>query len=222
MYLYRSKFLINNRWLFLVSKIDLDIFDIIEVDEFYFDICLVFIDFLFFDCFYVIFIFNKLFFLVQVQFIVVDEEFWVFIIECVFKIFYCCLVLSYVLEFDDEMLLIDCFECMGCVVWIYNVVWDEGKIQFIVQGICRIWVYQWFYKIFFLLVSVIYLQLWEEDVQEVKVYVIVIIDFIKELVLINLFYIEELWDYLDCFSFNDVFLLIDFVVGLMMVDVDDL
>ena len=87
---------------------------------------------------YVIPISNKPFFPAQVQPIVVDEEPWATTIERVAKTPHRCLALCYAPEPDDGVLLTDRFERMGCVVRIHNVVRDEGKIQFIAQGIRRL------------------------------------------------------------------------------------
>jgi len=205
-----------------VSKTDPDTPDIIEVDELHSDTRLALTDSSLPDRLYVIPISNKPFFPAQVQPIVVDEEPWASTIERVSKTSHRCLALSYAPEPDDEMLLTDRFERMGCVVRIHNVVRDEGKIQFIAQGIRRTWVHQWLHKTPPLLASVTYPQPREEDAQEVKAYAIAIIDSIKELVSINPLYTEELRDYLDRFSPNDASPLTDFAAGLTTADADDL
>tara|TARA_B100000674_G_scaffold61325_1_gene42574 strand:+ start:27730 stop:30126 length:2397 start_codon:yes stop_codon:yes gene_type:complete len=171
---------------------------------------------------YVIPISNKPFFPAQVQPIVVDEEPWATTIERVAKTPHRCLALCYAPEPDDGVLLTDRFERMGCVVRIHNVVRDEGKIQFIAQGIRRTWVHQWLQKSPPLLAGVTYPYPREEDAQEVKAYGIAIIDSIKELVSINPLYTEELRDYLDRFSPNDASPLTDFAAGLTTAEPEDL
>ena len=171
---------------------------------------------------YVIPISNKPFFPAQVQPIVVDEEPWLSTIERVVKTQHRCLALCFAPEPDDGMLLTDRFERMGCVVRIHNVVRDDGKIQFIAQGIRRTWVHQWLHKSPPLLAGVTYPQPREEDAQEVKAYGIAIIDSIKELVSINPLYTEELRDYLNRFSPNDASPLTDFAAGLTTAEPEDL
>lgn len=194
----------------------------IEVDELHTDSQLALADASLPDRLYVIPISNKPFFPAQVQPIIVDEEPWASTLERVGKTQHRCLALSYAPEPDDNLLLTDRFERMCCVVRIHNVVRDEGKIQFIAQGIRRTWVHQWLHKTPPLLASVTYPRPREEDEQEIKAYGIAIIDSIKELVSINPLYTEELRDYLNRFSPNDASPLTDFAAGLTTADAEDL
>lgn len=171
---------------------------------------------------YIIPISNKPFFPAQIQPIIVDEEPWSTTLQKVMETEHRCLGLCYAPEPDDNLLLTDRFERMGCVVRVHNVVRDEGKIQFIAQGIRRTWVHQWIRKQPPLMASVTYPFPREEDAQEVKAYAIAIIDSIKELVTINPLYSEELRDYLDRFSPNDASPLTDFAAGLTTAEADDL
>lgn len=174
------------------------------------------------DQLHVIPISNKPFFPAQIQPIVVDEEPWASTLEKVSHSPHRCLALCYAPEPDDNLLLTDRFEKMGCVVRIHNVVRDDGKIQFIAQGIRRTWVRKYLHKQPPLMASVTYPYPREEDAQEVKAYAIAIIDSIKELVSINPLYSEELRDYLDRFSPNDASPLTDFAAGLTTAEPEDL
>ena len=174
------------------------------------------------DQLYIIPISNKPFFPAQVQPIVVDEEPWASTLEKVTNTDHRCLALCYAPEPDDNLLRTDRFQRMGCVVRVHNVVNDDGKIQFIAQGIRRTWIHQWIRKQPPLMASVTYPFPREEDAQEVKAYAIAIIDSIKELVTINPLYSEELRHYLDRFSPNDASPLTDFAAGLTTAEAEDL
>ncbi len=205
-----------------VDKDDHDQFETIEVSEEQLETGLSLPDSSLPERLFVIPISNKPFFPAQVQPIVVDEEPWASTLDQVTKTAHRCIALCYAPEPDDQLLLTDRFERMGCVVRVHNVVRAEGKIQFIAQGIRRTWVHQWIKKQPPLLASVTYPQPREEDAQEVKAYAIAIIDSIKELVSINPLYTEELRDYLERFSPNDASPLTDFAAGLTTADADDL
>ena len=174
------------------------------------------------DRLYVLPISNKPFFPAQVQPIVVDEDPWLSTLERVAKTPHKCLALSWAPEPTDNLLLADRFSRMGCVVRVHNVVRGEDKVQFIAQGIRRVWIHQWLHRQPPLLASVTYPSPREEDAQEVKAYAIAIIDSIKELVSINPLYSEELRNYLDRFSPNEPSPLTDFAAGLTTADAEDL
>lgn len=174
------------------------------------------------DRLYVLPISNKPFFPAQVQPIIVDEAPWLSTLERVSKTPHKCLALCWAPEPADNLLLADRFARMGCVVRVHNVVRSEGKIQFIAQGIRRVWIHQWLSRQPPLLASVTYPSPRQEDAQEVKAYAIAIIDSIKELVSINPLYSEELRSYLDRFSPNEPSPLTDFAAGLTTADPSDL
>lgn len=170
--------------------------------------------------FYVILIYNCLFFLVQVLLVIVNEEFWVEIFELVVKIDYYLLVLFFMDNFLEDLCYFDVnslFE-YGMLVWVYYVLCEGGKLQFVVQGLLWVCIWGWIkcYCLLFM-VEVDYLKILIDFSDEVKVYGMVLINVIKELLLFNLLYSEELKNYLNCFSFNDLLLFIDFVVVLIIV-----
>ena len=174
------------------------------------------------DRLYIIPISNKPYFPAQVQPIIVDEDPWLSTIERVAKTHHKCIALCWAPEPADHLLVADRFARMGCVVRIHNVVRGEGKIQFIAQGIRRVWIHQWLHRQPPLLANVTYPSPRQEDAQEVKAYAIAIIDSIKELVSINPLYSEELRNYLDRFSPNEPSPLTDFAAGLTTADASDL
>ncbi|MEZ5508971.1 MAG: endopeptidase La [Gammaproteobacteria bacterium] len=174
------------------------------------------------DRLYVLPISNKPYFPAQVQPIVVDEDPWLTTLERVSKTPHKCLALCWAPEPADSIMLPDRFARMGCVVRVHNVVRSEGKIQFIAQGIRRVWIHQWLQRQPPLLASVTYPSPRQEDAQEVKAYAIAIIDSIKELVSINPLYSEELRSYLDRFSPNEPSPLTDFAAGLTTAEAEDL
>lgn len=155
------------------------------------------------------------FFPAQVQPIIVDEELWGETLEQVDATEYKLLGLAFVNDKNPkEIPSVERIPAIGCVVRVHRIETEEGRIQFIAQGIRRFRITQWLTKKTPLTAIVTYPKETRTYTDEIKAYAIAIINAIKELVTINPLYSEELKYYLNRFSPNDPSPLTDFAAAI--------
>ncbi|WP_070886635.1 endopeptidase La [Pseudomonas sp. D1-3] len=169
------------------------------------------------DKLYVIPIHNRPFFPAQVLPVIVNEEHWAETLELVSKTEHKTLALFYVdkpvtdpRHFDTSSL-----PEHGTVVRVHHVSNDDGKLQFVAQGLTRVRIRGWLkhhrppY-----LAEVDYPRNANDSRDEVKAYGMALINVIRELLPLNPLYNEELKNYLNRFSPNDPSPLTDFAAAL--------
>ncbi|OLU15207.1 endopeptidase La [Pseudomonas sp. PA1(2017)] len=169
------------------------------------------------DKLYVIPIHNRPFFPAQVLPVIVNEEHWAETLELVSKTEHKTLALFYVdkpvtdpRHFDTSSL-----PEHGTVVRVHHVSNDDGKLQFVAQGLTRVRIRGWLkhhrppY-----LAEVDYPRNPNDGRDEVKAYAMALINVIRELLPLNPLYNEELKNYLNRFSPNDPSPLTDFAAAL--------
>ena len=159
---------------------------------------------------------NRPFFPAQVMPVVVNEQPWHQTIEQVAGTEHKALSLFYVdgpLDADgrlDPQQLPD----TGCAVRIHHAVRENGKIQFIAQGLTRVRITRWLSDTPPYRVEVEYPKAPADERDEVRAYAMALINAIKELLPLNPLYSEELKNYLNRFSPNDPSPLSDFAAAL--------
>lgn len=177
------------------------------------------------DKLYVIPIHNRPFFPAQVLPVIVNEEPWAETLELVAKTDHHCLALFYMEQqpgdadgFDPDQL-----PQHGTLVRIHHATRQDGKLQFVAQGLSRVRIRGWLrrqrppY-----LVEVEHLRPSPDPSDEVKAYGMALINAIKELLPLNPLYSEELKNYLNRFSPNDPSPLTDFAAALTTAPGDEL
>ena len=177
------------------------------------------------DKLYVIPIHNRPFFPAQVLPVIVNEEPWAETLELVAKTDHHCLALFYMEQqpgdadgFDPDQL-----PQHGTLVRIHHATRQDGKLQFVAQGLSRVRIRGWLrrqrppY-----LVEVEHLRASPDPSDEVKAYGMALINAIKELLPLNPLYSEELKNYLNRFSPNDPSPLTDFAAALTTAPGDEL
>ncbi|SDF75659.1 endopeptidase La [Pseudomonas seleniipraecipitans] len=169
------------------------------------------------DKLYVIPIHNRPFFPAQVLPVILNEEHWAETLELVSKTEHRTLALFYVDQpvtdprhFDTSSL-----PEHGTVVRVHHISNDDGKLQFVAQGLTRVRIRGWLkhhrppY-----LAEVEYPRNANDSRDEVKAYGMALINVIKELLPLNPLYNEELKNYLNRFSPNEPSPLSDFAAAL--------
>jgi len=169
------------------------------------------------DKLYIIPIHNRPFFPAQVLPVIVNEEPWAETLELVAKTDHHSLALFYMEQqpegpedFDPDQL-----PEHGTLVRIHHASRQDGKLQFVAQGLSRVRIRGWLrrqrppY-----LVEVEHLRPSPDPSDEVKAYGMALINAIKELLPLNPLYSEELKNYLNRFSPNDPSPLTDFAAAL--------
>ncbi|KTT10369.1 Lon protease [Pseudomonas oryzihabitans] len=177
------------------------------------------------DKLYIIPIHNRPFFPAQVLPVIVNEEPWAETLELVAKTDHHCLALFYMdqqpadaNDFDPDQL-----PQHGTLVRIHHASRQDGKLQFVAQGLSRVRIRGWLrrqrppY-----LVEVEHLRPSPDPSDEVKAYGMALINAIKELLPLNPLYSEELKNYLNRFSPNDPSPLTDFAAALTTAPGDEL
>src|SRR5690606_19662868 len=96
----------------------------------------------------------------------------------------------------------------------HNVQAEDGRVQFIAQGIRRFRLLEWISSKAPLVARVHYPKQGGDFTDETKAYAMAVINAIKELVSINPLYSEELKHYLNRFSPNDPSPLTDFAAAI--------
>ncbi|MXS21893.1 MULTISPECIES: endopeptidase La [Pseudomonas] len=177
------------------------------------------------DKLYVIPIHNRPFFPAQVLPVIVNEEPWAETLELVAKTDHHCLALFYMEQQpgDAEGFDPDQLPQHGTLVRIHHATRQDGKLQFVAQGLSRVRIRGWLrrqrppY-----LVEVEHLRPSPDPSDEVKAYGMALINAIKELLPLNPLYSEELKNYLNRFSPNDPSPLTDFAAALTTAPGDEL
>jgi len=159
---------------------------------------------------------NRPFFPAQVMPVVMDEAPWSETIERVSNTPHHAVSLFFVdgpLPANGE-LDFDRLPETGCAVKIHHAVKEDGKIQFIAQGLTRVRITQWLSRKPPYLVEVEYPKAPSDERDEVRAYAMALINAIKELLPLNPLYSEELKNYLNRFSPNQPSPLSDFAAAL--------
>ncbi len=155
------------------------------------------------------------FFPAQVQPVMVDAELWSETLERVAKTEHKLLGLVFVEQkMNQQVPATDTLPLIGCVVRVHKIQAEDGRIQFIAQGIRRFRVLEWIANKAPLLARVHYPSHTPVYDDESKAYALAIINAIKELVALNPLYSEELKHYLNRFSPNDPSPLTDFAAAI--------
>ncbi|MBA6419519.1 endopeptidase La [Pseudomonas sp. 5Ae-yellow] len=159
---------------------------------------------------------NRPFFPAQVMPVVVNEQPWAETIDLVANTEHKALSLFYI---DQPVpasgeLTADMLPETGCAVRIHHAVREDGKIQFIAQGLSRVKITKWLSKKPPYLVEVEYPTTASDERDEVRAYAMALINAIKELLPLNPLYSEELKNYLNRFSPNEPSPLSDFAAAL--------
>lgn len=155
------------------------------------------------------------FFPAQVQPVIVDEKVWGATLKRVADSQHKLLGLSFVDDKAvDEVPAPERIPDIGCVVRIHRIQAEDGRIQFIAQGIRRFRIREWLSTSVPMQARVQYPQRSTDFTDEIKAYAMAIINAIKELVAINPLYSEELKNYLNHFSPNDPSPLTDFAAAI--------
>ncbi|WP_339805783.1 endopeptidase La [uncultured Marinobacter sp.] len=161
---------------------------------------------------YVIPVSNRPFFPAQVQPVVVNQEPWQETLSRVSDTDHHMLGICYVEtpDPDNQVPASDELETTGCAVRIHHAQQENGKIQFIAQGLQRFRIVQWLRRKPPYLVEVEYPEEPEEAADELKAYTLAIISAIKELLRTNPLYGEDVKQYLSRFGPDDSSPLADF------------
>ncbi len=161
---------------------------------------------------YVLPVSNRPFFPAQVQPVVVNQDPWQATLKRVGETDHRILGVCFVEDEDAENGVPGSqdFETMGCAVRVHHAQQDDGKVQFIAQGLQRFRIVQWLRRRPPYLVEVEYPEEPEEPADELKAYTLAIISAIKELLRSNPLYGEEVKQYLSRFGPDDSSPLADF------------
>ncbi|SDS15999.1 ATP dependent PIM1 peptidase. Serine peptidase. MEROPS family S16 [Halopseudomonas xinjiangensis] len=168
------------------------------------------------DRLYLLPVHNRPFFPAQVMPVVVNETPWAETIDRVSNTPHHALSLFYVDAPLGESGPLDSEDLpqTGCAVKIHHAVKEDGKIQFIAQGLTRVRITQWLSRKPPYLVEVEYPEPPADERDEVRAYAMALINAIKELLPLNPLYSEELKNYLNRFSPNQPSPLSDFAAAL--------
>jgi len=161
---------------------------------------------------YILPVTNRPFFPAQVQPVVVNQDPWQETLKRVGETDHKVLGICFVDDPDASQGIpaSEELETMGCAVRIHHAQHEDGKVQFIAQGLQRIRIVQWLRRKPPYLVEVEYPTEPEENPDELKAYTLAIISAIKELLRTNPLYGEEVKQYLSRFGPDDSSPLADF------------
>ncbi len=160
-------------------------------------------------------IFERPFFPAQVQPLVVDEDPWEATFDLLAKMEEPLIGLVYAGEQENtENISTDDFSAIGCIVRLHNVVSNNGKIQFIAQGLQRFQITDWVKQSAPFSAEVTYPMETVTKTKEIKAYAMALIQAIKELIPLNPLYNEELKNFLNHFNLNDPSPLADFAAAI--------
>jgi len=161
---------------------------------------------------YILPVSNRPFFPAQVQPVVVNQDPWQETLKRVGETDHRVLGICFVNNPDSNQDIPDSeeLETIGCAVRIHHAQHEDGKVQFIAQGLQRIRIAQWLRRKPPYLVEVEYPTEPEENPDELKAYTLAIISAIKELLRTNPLYGEEVKQYLSRFGPDDSSPLADF------------
>lgn len=171
---------------------------------------------------YLLPIHNRPFFPAQIQPLVIPRERWEATIDRVTDTTHKTVGLSFIDEVPLDELVVDDFSEIGTAVQMHRVAIEEGRIQFIAQGLKRFKIDRWISKKAPYLVEVTYLEDTEDASDEARAYALSIVNGIKELLPLNPLYGEELKHYLNRFSPNQPGPLTDFAAAITSAKGQDL
>ena len=115
------------------------------------------------------------------------------------------------------------FRRVGTVVRMHHPARNEGRLQFIAEGVRRFRIVRWLSEQPPFVAQVEYLEeVKDESPEEEKAYAMAIIGTLKELVPLNPLYSEELKMFLDRFNLNDLSTLCDFAAAVSSADKESL
>lgn len=157
---------------------------------------------------------SRPFFPAQIQPLVIPRDRWQATIDRVADTSHKTVGLSFVGEVPLDELVISDYSVIGTAVQMHRVTVEEGRIQFIAQGLKRFKIDRWISKKAPYLVEVTYLEDTEDTSDEARAYALAIINGIKELLPLNPLYGEELKHYLNRFSPNQPGPLTDFAAAI--------
>lgn len=168
------------------------------------------------DKLYVMPIHSRPFFPAQVLPVIVEEDPWAETLERVAKTPHQRVALFFVDNPGDEPETFDpdALPEHGTMVRIHRATRENGKVQFIAQGMARVRIRGWLRRRPPYLAEVDYPQAEDDPRDEVKAYGLALINAIKELLPLNPLYSEELKHYLNRFSPHDPSPLADFAAAL--------
>ncbi|MBR9870380.1 MAG: endopeptidase La [Gammaproteobacteria bacterium] len=161
---------------------------------------------------YVLPVTNRPFFPAQVQPVMVNEDPWHETLKRVAETDHKMLGICFVEDTESESGVPSSgeLETMGCAVRVHQAQRENGKVQFIAQGLHRFKIVQWLRRRPPYLVEVEYPDEPEEPADELKAYTLAIIGAIKELLRTNPLYGEDVKQYLSRFGPDDSSPLADF------------
>ena len=158
---------------------------------------------------------EKPFFPAQTLPLIMNESAWMETVEAIGESSHHMVGLVLVKPEDSDNATRDDFKTIGTVVRMHHPAKNEGKIQFIAEGLRRFRIVEWIsdkapYK-----VRVEYPnEPGKPDSEEIKAYAMAIINTIKDLIPLNPLYSEELKFFLNRFSPNEPSPLADFAASL--------
>lgn len=168
------------------------------------------------DKLYVMPIHSRPFFPAQVLPVILDEDPWAETLERVAKTPHQRVALFFVDAPGEhpETFDPDALPTHGTLVRIHHASRENGKVQFVAQGMARVRIRGWLRRRPPYLAEVDYPQAEDDPRDEVKAYGMALINAIKELLPLNPLYSEELKNYLNRFSPHDPSPLADFAAAL--------
>lgn len=158
---------------------------------------------------------EKPFFPAQTLPLIMNEEAWLPTVEAIGESSHHMVGLVLVKPDDSDNATREDFKAIGTLVRVHHPAKNEGKIQFIAEGLRRFRIVEWIsdkapYK-----VRVEYPnEPGKPDSEEIKAYAMAIINTIKDLIPLNPLYSEELKFFLNRFSPNEPSPLADFAASL--------
>ena len=167
-------------------------------------------------------IFERPFFPAQVQPLVIDEDPWQETFSRLAKMDNHLLGLCYAGDQENAKATTDDFSNIGCIVRLHNVVGNNGKIQFIAQGLQRFKIESWISYEPPFSATVSYPAERTGKTPEIKAYAMALIQAIKELIPLNPLYNEELKNFLNHFNLNEPSPLADFAAAITTASGKDL
>lgn len=171
------------------------------------------------DKLYVIPVHNRPFFPAQVLPVIVNDTPWAETLERVSQTQHKRVALFFVESDGDPESLkkpldLDALPEHGTMVRIHHASQENGKLQFVAQGVSRVRIRGWLRRKPPYLAEVDYPQETQDSSDEIKAYAMALINAIKELLPLNPLYSEELKNYLNRFSPNEPSPLTDFAAAL--------
>ena len=157
---------------------------------------------------------SRPFFPAQTMPLVLPENLWLETVERIGKTPHQMVGLVYAPHPGTDLPDSDDFSAVGTVARMHQPMRNEGRIQFVAEGLQRFRVGGWLSRQAPFIAQVDYPSVPDENAQEVRAYALAIIGKIKELLPHNPFYKENVRAYLERFSPDDAAPLGDFAAAL--------